>query len=343
MGSFFSKKWGWYENWVKDIENIWIEWNRLIVLLKAFFYWVRNKSDIYVAHDIDSYLVVVWIKLFRWKSKIVFDSHEYYDEMWKMKQICMAHRLIYFVFSLIIKPITVWLFNWVTVVSDIMLDNYSRWWAKEIVYNFPISGFSGGVKEVEKDFLKDKFILVFQWWLTRVRGIYEYVLILEKLVESIPNIHLLIIWWFNDKAYEKQVLDYVDSSGLKDYVTFTWRIPLEEVYAYDMLSNIWLNMLESNFNNDYWIQLKMFEYLYLELPSIWTNNAKYYKEFIVKNWCGEVVEKVDNIEQWAEAIIKMKSNYDFYKLNCKSNKSKYVWKGEEEKLLKFYEEIINEK
>lgn len=337
--SFSIKNDSWSDNW---IENIVVNWNRLSVIINTLRYLLKNKSDLYVAHDLDSYIVLVLLKLIKWNSKIIFDSHEYYEEMWKMNQISFSHKVVYFVFTFILKPLTIRLFTAVTVISDLMLDKYTWVSNKEIIYNFPLTWFSENLKEIKSERFNDKFILVFQWWLTKVRWIFEYVLMLEKLIKVIPNIHLLIIWWFKDKKYEQKVFDYVSDNNLSEYVTFTWQIPLEEVYSYDLISHIWLNLLESNFNNNYWIQLKMFEYMFLELPSIWTNNTKYYKEFIVKNWCWEVIESVWSIDQWFDMIIKMKNNYDFYKWNCKKYKNSYTWDNEEKKLLSFYNSILND-
>ncbi len=336
-GSFYEKKWNWT---AYGFKNIWISWNRLLVLFKAWWYWIVNKSEIYVAHDIDSYLVVVWIKLFKWNAKIIFDSHEFYDEMWKDKQYKFSHRFFYFIFSKLLKPITIRLFEWITVINDFM-NHYYKWnKKKEVIHNFPLTDLlDKETKLLDKEKYNDKFILIYQWWLTKVRGILEYVKILNALKNDISNVYLILVWWFRDSNYEKEVKSYIEKNNLNNYVEFIWQIPMDEVYAYDKIAHIWLNLLESNFNHDNWIQVKMFEYLYLELPSIWTKTTKYFNKFIVYNGCWEVIDSIENIDQWVVQIKKIKEGFEQYKNSCERIKNDYIWENEEKKLLDFYEKI----
>lgn len=339
--AFAQNKWKWID---EKVENVWISWNRLLVLFNAINFCFKNKSDIYIAHDLDSYFVSVIIKCFKWKSKIVFDSHEYYDEMWKDQQYVMLHRIVYFLFSKFLKPITLNLFSWVVVISELMKEHY-RWnYPKEIIYNFPlIDLLDENFKLDNPEKYNDKFILIYQWWLIKIRGILEYIKILNLLKKDIPNIYLILVWWFKDKNYENELKKYIEKNWLDNYVEFTWKIPLVDVYSYDKISHVGLNLLESNYNNDNGIQIKMFEYLYLELPSLWTNTTKYYNHFITNNWCGEWINSIKEIDEWVEMIKKIKENYDSYKSSCRNNKNKYIWRNEEVKLIKFYNKIINEK
>lgn len=340
---FSNKKWSWYENNISNIENIWISGNRLTVLFNSILFLFKNKSDIYVAHDIDSYLVLIIFKLFNWNSKIVFDSHEYYDEMYKIKNYSFIDRALYFIFSKIIKSFTIKLFSWVTVVTDDMKNYYSIQ-NKEIIYNFPLSDKLTLINDVYelKKIYKNKFILIYQWWVTKDRWIIEYLKIINKLINKIKNIYLLVLWPINSNDFKREIFGYIKHNKLENNVEILWKIPLFDVYKYTKIANIWLNFLQPSFNNDNWIQIKIFEYLYLDTPVLWTNNNDNFVSFIVKNNCWLAVNYW-NIEESVNAIKNIYNNYDRYIENCKFNKEKFIWKNEEEKLLKFYKKIINEK
>jgi len=336
---FSLKKWTWFENWINNIENIWLTWNRLLILFKAIIYWLKNKSDIYVAHDIDSYIVVVFVKLFRWNSKIVFDSHEYYDEMYKIKNYSLLEKFVFFSFSKILKNLTIKLFSWINVVTEDM-KNYYNIKTKEVLYNFPLSKQLSKIEVDEKlkNKYKDDFILIFQWWVTKQRWILEYLKIINEVKNDIKNIKLLILWPINNKDFEKEIYEYINKYNLDSYVEILWKLPLFDVYKYTKIANIWLNFLQSSFNNDNGIQIKIFEYLYLDTPILWTNNNHNFINFIVNNNCWLAVEYW-NLEDEKKWVLEIYNNYDLYLSACKKNKDKFIWENEDKKLLKFYKKI----
>ena len=336
---FSLKKWTWFENWINNIENIWLTWNRLLILFKAIIYWLKNKSDIYVAHDIDSYIVVVFVKLFRWNSKIVFDSHEYYDEMYKIKNYSLLEKFVFFSFSKILKNLTIKLFSWINVVTEDM-KNYYNIKTKEVLYNFPLSKQLSKIEVDEKlkNKYKDDFILIFQWWVTKQRWILEYLKIINEVKNDITNVKLLILWPINNKDFEKEIYEYINKYNLDSYVEILWKLPLFDVYKYTKIANIWLNFLQSSFNNDNGIQIKIFEYLYLDTPILWTNNNHNFINFIVNNNCWLAVEYW-NLEDEKKWVLEIYNNYDLYLSACKKNKDKFIWENEDKKLLKFYKKI----
>lgn len=340
---FSNKKWSWYEYNISNIENIWILGNRLTVLFNSLLFLFKNKSDIYVAHDIDSYLVLIIFKLFNWKSKMIFDSHEYYDEMYKVKNYNFVDRVVYFIFSQIVKPFTIKLFSWVTVVTNDMKDYYSIE-NKEIIYNFPLSDKLALINDTSelKEKYKDKFILIYQWWVTKQRWIIEYLKIINKVKSKIQNIHLLILWPISSDKFNREIIEYIKDKKLEWNIEILGKLPLFDVYKYTKISHLGLNFLQSSFNNNNWIQIKIFEYLYLNSPILWTNNNHNFVNFIVNNNCWLAVNYGD-IDEWVSAIENIFNNYKKYIKNCELNKEKFIWKNEEIKLLKFYKKILNEK
>ena len=334
-GFFSEKKWVWEE---EEIKNIWLSGNRFAILAKAWWYGIQSKSDIYVAHDIDSYIVLILIKIFRWKSKIVFDSHEYYEnfDSFDIENLSFLEKFLLKVFIFIVKPLTIFLFSWVTVVTEDMKIYYPQK-KKEVIYNFPLSDDLSqiSVDDTLSEKYKDNFILIFQWWVVRERWIMQYLEIVSLIKNDIQNIKLLIIGKINEEKFAHEISEYITKNNLELYIELIPKLPLFEVYKYTKLAHIWLNFLEPSFNNNHGIQIKLFEYLSLETPIIGTNNNKNFIRFI-SDFDAWIAINYGNIEQWIKAVKDIYNNYDYYKNNCIKIKNNYIWKNEEIKLLNFY-------
>jgi len=334
---FSNKKGIWEEEW---IENIWLKWNRLTTLVKAWWYWIKNKADIYVAHDLDSYLVIIGIKLFKWKSKIVFDVHEYYELLDKKNWLSLFQKLLIKFYKNLFKPLTIRLISWLTLVTEDMKKYFTKNIKKEVIYNFPIKKLFSNIQPNNK--LDKSFsYLVYHWWISEDRGIWQMIKIIEKLNS---NFKLLLIWWFFSKSLEEEVLNYIKNNNLKNKVIYTWKLPFKDTISYlkNPVKKIWLVLLENSGQMSKTIPIKMLEYLQLEIPQIWSNHINSFKQFIASNKCWIAVEYW-NTEQAVNAILNIYNNYDKYVTQCKKIKNNYIWENEEKKLLNFYNEILNEK
>jgi len=335
---FFSlKKWSWFENWINNIENIWLTWNRLLILFKAIIYWLKNKSDIYVAHDIDSYIVVVFIKLFRWNSKIVFDSHEYYEKL-DIKKLNFVWRIVYIFYLYILKPISIKLFSWVTVVTEDMKDYYNIS-NKEIIYNFPYWKLFDDIKSNNK-LSKKYFYFIYHWWINVDRWLFEMLEIFNEYKKINKEIKFLLIWPFKWLNLEKQFVEKVTKIWLIDDIIITWKLSYNETISYikNDVKKIWFCLFDNVWQMSKTIPIKMLEYLYLGIPQIWSNHINSFNNFINKNnaWISVEYWNIENELEWIKNIF---NNYEEYKNNCNKIKSSFTWENEEEKLLKFYKNL----
>lgn len=331
---FSSKKWYWKED---KIKNIGITWNRIIVLFKSWLYWIKNKSDIYVAHDIDSYLVVLFIKLFRWKSKIIFDSHEYYD-LYDKSKCSKIELFLLFLFSKIIKKITLKLFSWVTVTTEDM-KNFYNITNKELIYNYPLT--KGFDKIKANDKLSEWYLyFIYHWWISQDRWIFKMIDIFSKYKKINKNIKFLLIWTFSNKELELNVMSTLKNKWLKDDFIITWQLSLVNTISYlkNDIKKIWFCLFDNVWQISKSIPIKMYEYLYLEIPQIGSSFISSYKESIINNQCGLWV-KFNDIEEQILAVKEINSNYDGFVKKCKLIKYDYTWKKEEIKLLEFYKNI----
>ncbi len=333
-GVFSSKKWNWKE---EGIKNFWFEWNRIIVLFKWVLYWIRNRADLYVAHDIDSYLVVVLIKLLKWKSKIIFDSHEYYD-LYNLSKFNLAWKITLFSFINIIKPFTIKLFSWITVVTEDMTDFY-KLNNVETIFNYPEVNLLEKVKSNNVLSNKNKY-LVYHWWISEDRGIYEMIGVFEEYLKLDDSVRFLLIGKFSTKELEDKVLDLIKWNHLSDKIIITWQLTLIETISYlkNDVDKIWFCLFDNVWQISKSIPIKMLEYLYLEIPQIWSNHIWYFNK-IIEAWRAWVWVKYWEVSNEVSAVQEIFDKYWVYVKNCKDIKNNYTWWNEEKKLLEFYNNI----
>ena len=332
---FSTNKWTWNEEW---IENIWISWNRIIVLFKAWFYGLQNKADIYVAHDIDSYFVVVWIKLFKWNSKIIFDSHEYYD-LYNLSKYNLAWKIILTLFRKIIKPLTIRLFSWITVVTNDMKEFYTKVSMKEVIFNYPITTIFDKIESNHKLSNKNLYF-IYHWWISEDRWIYEMVKIFEEYLKINKNIKFLLIWRFSTNKLKNEVMKTLETKWLVGHFIITWQLPLIETISYlkNDVRKIWFCLFDNVWQMSKSIPIKMLEYLYLEIPQVWWNHINSFNEIIFNNntwiWVGYW-----SLDKEVKAVDEIFNNYNSFLDNCRKIKNDYTWGNEEKKLLEFYKKI----
>ena len=120
---------------------------------------------------------------------------------------------------------------------------------------------------------------------------------------------------------------------------YVGKIPHERVFELISKSWIGLNMLEESFNNNFGIQIKIFEYMVCGVPILGSENVYYFKKFVVEESAGEAV-KYGDVKGATEAMLRILENYQEYSENCIKAVKKYNWKEEAKKLVSFYDKML---
>ena len=90
---------------------------------------------------------------------------------------------------------------------------------------------SGVVATVDRLGLRDKRVIVFLGVLTAYQGVDTLIAAASRVVESVPNVHFLIMGYPNEEHYR----GVVSRRGLDRHVTFPGRIPYDDAAQ-------WLNL-----------------------------------------------------------------------------------------------------
>jgi len=335
--------WQWKNEKIWTDENnihlIEIKGNPIKRIIKSIILGIKNKSDIYVAHDLFSYFSIVIIKLFKWKSKIVFDVHEFYSR-YPIKSLNFKWKLTFIIFLYIIKPLTSRLFTGFTGATPEMLDYYPSTKEKEVIYNFPPKYLFDNIQSNNK--LNSNYTyLVYHGWISEDRWIWNMLKLLKEYTKINPNVKLLLIWWFSSKELEKHIFKYIKNNKLQNKVIYTGKLPFKDTIAYlkNPVKKIWLWLCNKVWQRWKTLPIKLVEYLYLEIPVLSSSHDKYFNEIIALNNCWIWVNEKD-INHQIKHLKELESNYDKYRNNCKKVKDNYIWKNEEKKLLNFYDKIL---
>lgn len=327
---------GKWEDW--EIKNYWIKWNKLQIFIKSFNLLKKIKPKIVIAHDVESYILLVVYKFFYRSTITIFDSHEYYDKI-PLNDYNIGGKVTMVLFKYFIKPLSSNFWNGYFTVTEDMQSSYPTKTPKETIFNYPLTNHIKLTNSTNSliERYKDSFTIIYQGWLTKKRSILEIIKLLNVARKEIKNINAIIVWSFSDKAYEQEVHEYINVEWLASYVNFTWRIDLNKVFQYTKVADMWINLLESNFNNNNWIQIKNFEYLACWIPVLWTNNNHNFNQLIVDKWFWENYQLTD-ITSGVNMINKIYVNLPGYK-NKIQEYAKYTRESEEEKLLSFIASI----
>jgi len=298
--------------WFKKGKLFYIEYN-----IKLFFYFMRNKFDVYAAIDLDTtlahYLASVWHK-----KPMVLDAHELFLGLPEIE-----HR-----------PVTKWLWSklekWIYpkikkgyTVNESIANWYNTAYGIEmdVVRNCP--------RFRERKAVKKNFIL-YQGALNEGRG-------LEELIEAMQ--------WVNGQLkiagsgeIDRQLKELVQQYNLHHKIEFLGYLQPDALLNITQQAYIGVNLLKAySLNYYYSLANKFFDYMHAEVPQISMNFPEYNRI----NSRYEVAVLIDDLnpEKLALQLNQLMENQTLYNRltqNCISAKTVFNWKNESEKLVEFY-------
>lgn len=152
--------------------------------------------------------------------------------------------------------------------------------------------------------------LVFVGSLKKWHGIERIVGIMPKLVETIPDVHLLIV---GDGEKKDQIKQMVSDLNFGHRVILTGRVPFEEVPCYINAADICLApYFEERLNETGISPLKIFEYLACGKPVI-TNPVGGLEKLFEKYQVGILIES-NRPDEWVQPIAQLLNDPDRMKI-----------------------------
>ncbi|HHZ65042.1 MAG TPA: glycosyltransferase [Flavobacteriales bacterium] len=304
--------------------------------VRLLFFLLFSKADIFLANDLDTLPANFLAARIRGK-KLVYDSHEYFCYVPELNDRPYVRKI----WKFIEKKIFPKLKNVMTVnssLADIFSDEYKV--NIEIIRNVPVSekhSDDDGDQNNEAVFLKehqDKSKIIYQGVLNKDRGIEESILAMRY----VENAVFLIA---GEGDLSKELRKLAKKEGLSDKVEFLGRINLTELGKITRLCTLGLSLEKDTcLSYRYSLPNKIFNYMHAGIPVL-SSDLIEKRGLIEKCEMGLFIESYDP-EHIGSMINEMLSNSEkifWWKQNSLKGAKQFNWEIEEQKLLRFYENI----
>jgi len=308
------------KNYTEKRLSLWFKKGKLFYLeynIKLFFYFMRNKFDVFAAIDLDTalshYLASGW-----YKKPMVLDAHELFLGLPEIE-----HR-----------PLTKWLWGslekWIypTIKKGYTVnESIAQWYHMEYGINMKVVRNCPRLRPQKKD--KKDFIL-YQGALNEGRG-------LEELIEAMQwvNGYLKIA---GSGDIDQRLKDLALQHGVSDKVEFLGYLQPDDLLDITQQAYIGVNLLKAySLNYYYSLANKFFDYMHAEVPQISMNFPEYKRI----NQEYEVAVLVDSLnpKALAQQLNQLLENQDLYRRlsqKCAIAKTVFNWENESKKLIEFY-------
>jgi len=285
-----------------------------------------KKYDVITIHSLGLLPIGVLYK-FIYKSKLVYDAHEYETETHNLKGI--RKKL-----SKILEKFLIRYADKVICVSESIVNEYKKLYPfiekPALVLNTP------PYKKIEKkDLFREKFgigkertIFLYQGGLSKGRGI-EILIDTFKSIEDDKAVIVFMGYGPLEEEVKKASKEY-------DNIYFHSAVSPDVLLDYTSSADFGILFYENNCLNHYYCSPnKMFEYLMAEIPVIVSN--LYEMKRLVEKYKIGVVAKENSVKGLKKAIKEaLKLNKEKLKENIKKVKKIYNWEEQEKVLLEVY-------
>ena len=305
-----------------------------ISTLKVLYLALKEKADIYHFHD-PELIPTGFIIKFLTGRKVIYDVHEdYKQKMLSYEWINKRYRkFVSIILDMLEKKFSTY-FDYV-ITADSYVQSRFRRRKVEIIANYPPLSFSAGLECTRNN---TTFKLIYVGGISEDRGI---VMIIESLK------------YLKNKNINFEVFGNTDNPMLLNLLNNTEKVkyfgvvPWQEVSKHLANADVGLVLLQpvpAYFYCPGENIVKLFEYMSVGLPIIISNFPKL-KKLILDIGCGIPVDPT-NPEEIAKAIEYLIEHPEEVKQMGENGRKavleKYNWEHEEKKLLRIYDELLNE-
>ncbi len=293
---------------------------------------LKEKAYVYHFHDPELIPVGAIIK-FLTGSKVIYDVHEnYWQKILSKEWINKKYRkFVSIIIDFLEKKFSSY-FDYIVTV-DTQIQSHFNGKKVEIIANYPPFSFSTGLEITRNNAI---FKLIYVGGISEDRGILKIIESLKYL--KYENVEFDV---FGDTD-NPILLNLLNDTAKVKYFGF---VPWQEVSRHLANANVGLTLFQPLPAYYYGENpVKIFEYMSVGLPIIISNFPKL-KKLILDIGCGIPVDPT-NPEEIAKAIEYLIEHPEEAKQMGENGRKavleKYNWEHEEKKLLRIYEELLNE-
>ncbi len=300
----------------------------------------RASIDIVHAHDLTGLPPAAIFGFLNPRIKIIYDSHELFPEAAKEK-LSFIPYVIFLGLALIFSRFADRL---ITVSPSIVKSLSKRIKAPaHLVMNLPnlagVKSLLGRIPSWNGSRDSKKIRIVYSGMVLPRRG-YEH---LPTMVETMKTRYNTIceVLIIGEGVFLSDLKDMVREKGLGDYFHFTGRVSFEKLLGLTVDCDIAVSLYESTINNNAGLSNKIFEYMMIGVPFIFTNLTQSLP--ILERVGAMIINNPVSGENLADAIYSLYN--DPTRMNKISENGKHLvgsrlnWQRESENLLRVYDEL----
>jgi len=301
--------------------------------IRLFFFLLFRRANLILANDLDTLLACYVAHRFKPKTRLVYDSHEYFTEVPEL-----AGRRAKKVWETIEKFIFPKLEN-IYTVNDSIAQIYSKKYNKKIAVVRNISPlwnpeFRLKTKK-ELSIPENKNIIIMQGAGINVnRGA-------EQAVEAMKYIeHSCLIFVGNGDVVSK-LKQYVKFYKLEEKVLFFGKQTYSEMMNFTQHATIGLSLDKGdNYNYEFSLPNKIFDYVQTQTPIVCTPRIEV-KKIVETHKLGVIVDPLTpkNLAKTINELLANKILLEQLQTNCRNAKKLLCWENEKATLAKIYPKI----
>ena len=317
-----------------------------IGLLRFWFaclkYLIRNRQsiDIVHAHDLTGLPPAFVISILCPRIKTVYDSHEIFPEA-ALDKLSLLHYVLFLGLELICSTKVDWLFS---VSPSCLRTLSSRIRAPSILLlNVPdlnrvrsILGYIPQWRGIRDDHL---IKIVYPGAISTQRG-YEQLPEAAQILDAIDEVEFQFII-VGDGPLLPELKRIVRDKGLEYRFAFTGRIGFDEMLLLMVDCDIALALYEETWNNSSGLSNKLFEYMMVGIPFIFTHLTQSMP--ILEKVGAPTLKHPASGKDIADAILSLHSNSarmrEISREGLRLIEGRFNWSKESERLAKVYREI----
>ena len=301
--------------------------------LRLFFYLLFRRADLLVANDLDTLAANYLASKFKFNSRLVYDSHEYFTQVPELihrpKTQKIWERIEGFIFP---RLQTIYTVN--QSIARIYSEKYRK--DVQVVRNIsPSWNPKSTPSRKELGLPENQFLVILQGAGINVdRGAEEAV----EAMKLLTDVTLIIV---GSGDVIDTLKELVKTYELQNRVLFFGKRPYAEMMAFTSHADVGLT-LDKPTSDNYRFSLpnKVFDYIHAETPIVGTNLVEV-AQIITTHHVGTVIDQLTP-EALASAIHYYQEHPDVLitqKANCRVAATTENWENEQEVLKQIYPSI----
>ncbi len=297
--------------------------------LRLFFFLLFHRADLIVSNDLDTLLACATAKRFKPKSRLVYDSHEYFTEVPELINRPKVQKIWLRIEQRIFPKLTdVYTVN--QSIADIYSSTYGK--AVKVVRNISPRWQSESIRDkASLGIPEGKPLIILQGAGINVdRGA-------EEAVEAMAGLDAILMI-VGDGDVIPQLKEHVRALGLEEKVIFFGKKPYTTLMNYTLHADIGLTLDKpSNLNYRYSLPNKVFDYMHTGTAVVATK-IREVEAVVRKHDIGEIVDEltVENLRSTIQSLLDNPERLAQCKANCEKAAQTENWENETRVLAEIY-------